>query len=205
MNPLVLLLPAGLVLWFLSNDKKKSGVPGTDSVTGPSGVAPDAKESNAAFVARSEEYADRNNVVWILSNPFPSVWQGKLRDDPKGFPGYERAWDEKVADLWQPKGSSRADVVNKIDGLLALGTKLDIQPDIDAGTKAGLDDANASIQAYKDSWTGYHVKPVYARWEESKNKAWKDAYNREFKRQLCRFNWDVKDGYVVKGHEGPCS
>jgi hypothetical protein len=209
MNPLALLLPAGLIVWYLTkgSDKPKAAAssPGAP-LTGPSGIGANATEkATESFVARSEDYTDRNGVVWILSNPFPTVWQGRVKNDPKGYPGYERAWDETLAALWQPKGSSRAEVVNMIDGLLALGTKADIQPDIDAGTKAGLDDANASIQAYKDSWTGYQVKPVYVRWDASKNKAWQDAYNKEFERQLCRFNYDVKNKFVVKGHDAPCA
>lgn len=199
MNPLVLLLPFGLVAWYLSkgdSGKPTVGTPSLPKGSTASGSASSDK-SDEPFVSRSEDYTDRNGVVWVLTNPFPSVWQGKVKNDPKGYPGYEKAWDESQAAMWQPKGSSRAEVVNLIDGLLALGTKLDIQPDIDAGKQAGLDDANTSIQAYKDSFTGYHVRALYPRWDSKKSKAWQDAYVKEFDRQLYRFNYKIES-------EGPC-
>lgn len=183
MNPLFLLLPVGLVVYFLSSKDRQ----------GP----PDKKAPENVFVPKTEDYSDKNNVVWELSNPSPGLWKAKVKNDPKGYPGYERAWDEAYASTWQPQADNRANLVNKIDFWLTTEAGDVLEKGAKSGEEAGTADANDSIQAYKDSVTGLYVHPKYGRWDNSKNQAWKDAYNRAFDMQLTR-----KAYYVVS--EGPC-
>lgn len=185
-----------LVTIYLIN--QGSGAKTPPAALGASGGGTPPSPSGDAFTPSTEEYVDGNKVPWTLTNAKPDVWSARVARDPSGYPGYERAWDESVAAIWQPTRTTRADLVNYIDALLVKGTKLEISPDIEKGTKAGLDDANASIQAYKDSFTGYHVKPVYPRWQSSASSAWRDAYNAEFKRQIYRWGYDIVDGFIRK-------
>lgn len=183
MNPIAFIL-LGVAAYALLQQQQKQTKKDEPKKDEPKPGAP-TPEDTAKF--QTTGYNDSAGLTWKITSKAPDDWTAKIYGDAGD------AYDGPTTIT----ASSRPYLIMLIEKAVKK-SKAEVLEVREDGEDAGIEDANASVKAYEDSWTGYGVKTVHDRLTMTKGDAWVNGYWTAFRDRLEELGYYIGEGSTVK-------